>query len=116
MLFTENTNARNWLSRETFDIATVVGLDRIQFQSDGPVPDQLRVTSAKLGPFAITAKARSLPGRSPVPSSHHVGIFNVAFADGRVEQTNVNIDARVCLQLMTWNGQARFGEPEYPSK
>ncbi|MCX7419425.1 MAG: DUF1559 domain-containing protein [Planctomycetia bacterium] len=109
MLFIENTNARNWLSRETFDIAAVVDLDRIGFEpmNDGPL--NLNAKSAKLGPFAIQPKPRVLPGRSPVPSSNHVGIFNVAFADGRVESHNFNIDPRVHLAQMTWDG-VRYGE------
>lgn len=109
MLFTENSNARNWLSRETFDIGFVVGLDRITFE---PTQDDrlgLNVKSANLGPFAIRPKPRVLPGHSPVPSSLHTGIINVAFADGRVESVNVNIDPRVYLARMTWNGQ-RYGE------
>ena len=111
ILFTENTNARNWLSRETFDIGFVVGLDRIKFASSTDPTQRLKVKSAKLGPFAIQPKPRVLPGRSPVPSSNHTGIFNIAFADGRVESMNVNIDPRVYLQLMTPNGIAH-GEPE----
>ncbi len=108
-MFTENTNARNWLSRETFDTGFVVGLDRIKFEprQDGGLG--LNVVSANLGPFAIQPKPRVLPGRSPVPSSHHTGLFNVAFADGRVEAVNVNIAPRVYLASMTWNG-GRHGE------
>ena len=109
MLFTENTNARNWLSRETFDIGVVVDLDRIVFEPSKDGRLGLNVMSAKLGPFAIQSKPRVLPGRSPVPSSHHTGIFNVAFADGRVESINFNIDPRVYLARMTWNG-VRHGE------
>ena len=109
MLFTENTNARNWLSRETFDIGVVVDLDRIVFEPSKDGRLGLNVQSAKLGPFAIQTKPRVLPGRSPVPSSHHTGIFNVAFADGRVESINFNIDPRVYLARMTWNG-VRHGE------
>ncbi len=111
ILFAENTNARNWLSRETFDLGFVVGLDRIEFASNTDPTQRLKVKSANLGPFAIRPKPRVLPGRSPVPSSHHTGIVNVAFADGRVEQMNVNIDTRVYLQLMTPDGK-RFGEPQ----
>ncbi len=111
MLFMENTNARNWLSREAFDIAAVVDLDRMEFEpmSDGLL--NLNVKSARLGPFAIQPKPRVLPGRSPVPSSNHVGIFNVAFADGRVDYINFNIDPRVHLARMTWNG-VRYGEDQ----
>ena len=104
MLFTENTNARNWLSRETFDVGVVVDLDRIVFEPGQGGRQGLNVTSANLGPFAIQPKPRVLPGRSPVPSSHHTDIFNVAFADGRVQAVNVNIDPRVYLAKMTWNG------------
>ena len=111
ILFTENTNARNWSSRETFDIGFVVDLDRIAFEPGKDGRLGLNVKSANLGPFAIRAKPRVLPGRSPVPSSHHTGIWNIAFADGRVDAMNVNIDERVYLQLMTPNGQ-RYGEPE----
>lgn len=107
MMFTENLNARNWLSRETFDIGFVVGLDQITFdpRQDGRLA--LNVKSANLGPFAM--KTRVLPGHSPVPSSNHTGIFNVAFADGRVDSINVKIDPRVYLAKMTWNG-IRYGE------
>lgn len=116
MLFTENTNARNWLSRETLDIGFVVGLDRITFE---PSPDGrlgLNVTSANLGPFAIRSAPRMLPGRSPVPSSNHAGVFNVAYVDGRAVQLNVNIDPRVYLAQMTWNG-GRYGEdPKHQSE
>ena len=109
MMFTENTNARNWLSRETFDTGFVVGLDRIRFEPSQDGRLGLNVASANLGPFAIQPKPRVLPGRSPVPSSNHTGIFNVAFADGRVESININIAPRVYLASMTWNG-GRFGE------
>lgn len=109
MLFVENTNARNWLSRETFDIGTVVELDRIVFEPSPNGDFGLNVKSAKLGPFAIQPKPRLLPGRSPVPSSNHTRGCNVAFADGRVEQINFNIDPRVYLAKMTWNG-VRNGE------
>ena len=109
MLFTENMNARNWLSRETFDIGFVVGLDRITFEPSQDGRLSLSVKSANLGPFAILSTPRVLPGRSPVPSSHHTGIFNVAFVDGRASQVNVNIAPRVYLAQMTWNG-GRHGE------
>lgn len=109
MLFTENVNARNWLSRETFDIGFVVGLDRITFGPSSVGRFGLNVKSANLGPFAIRSKPRVLPGRSPVPSSQHAGLFNAAFADGRAAQINVNINPRVYLAQMTWNGQ-RHGE------
>ncbi len=109
MLITENTNARNWLSRGTFDIGFVVDLERIKFESSSDGRFGLNVKSANLGPFAIQPKPRVLPGRSPVPSSHHTGIFNVAFVDGRAQQVNVNIDPRVYLARMTWNG-GRYGE------
>lgn len=109
MLFTENSNARNWLSRETFDIGFVISQDRITFELSQDGRLSLNVKSANLGPFAIRPKPRVLPGRSPVPSSHHTGILNVAYADGRAEQVNVNIDPRVYLARMTWNGH-RHGE------
>ncbi len=115
ILFTENMNARNWLSRKTFDIGFVAGMDRIEFASNTDPTQQLKVTSARLGPFAIQPTPRVLPGRSPVPSSNHTDIFNTAFADGRVEATNVNIDSRVYLQLMTPNGIAH-GESESQSE
>lgn len=111
MMFTENTNARNWLSCETFDIGVVVDLDRIVFEPSNEGRLGLNVKSANLGPFAIQPKPRVLPGQSPVPSSHHTGIFNVAFADGRVESINVNIDPRVYLARMTWNGGRHGEEP-----
>ena len=112
LLFAENTNARNRLSRETFDIGFVVDLDRITFDpsSDGRLG--LNVKSANLDPFAIRPTPRVLPGRSPVPSSHHTGIFNVAFADGRVNQINVNIAPRVYLAVMTWNGGQHGEDPK----
>lgn len=111
MLFSENSNARNWLSRETFDIGFVVGRDHVSFGPLPQFPSGLKITSANLGAFGIRDKPRSLPGHSPVPSSHHPGLFNVAFVDGRVEWRNVNIDPRVYLQLMTWDGQRWFDEP-----
>ena len=112
MLFTENTNARNWLSRETFDISFVVDLERITFDPSSNVRFGLNVKSANLGPFAIQSKPRVLPGRSPVPSSHHTGILNVAFVDGRAQQVNVNINQRVYLAQMTWNGGRHGEEPK----
>lgn len=116
MLFAENTNARNWLSRETFDIGFVIGLDRIAFEPSQAGRLGLDVTSANLGPFAIRSKPRVLPGRSPVPSSQHTGVFNVAYVDGRAVQLNVNIAPRVYLAQMTWNG-GRYGEnPKHQSE
>lgn len=109
ILFVENMNARNWLSRETFDIGFVVGLDRITFEPNQDGGLTLNVKSVNFGPFAIRPEPRLLPGRSPVPSSHHTGIFNAAFVDGRAEQVNVNINPRVYLARMTWNG-VRHGE------
>lgn len=114
MLFVENMNARNWLSRETFDLGFVVGLDRITFEpmQDGQL--NLNVKSTNLGPFAVRSMPRVLPGRSPVPSSNHTGIFNAAFIDGRAEQVNVNIDPRVYLARMTWNGSRLGEDPKLP--
>ncbi len=109
MLLAENTNARNWLSRETFDIGVVVDLDRIVFEPSPNGGFGLNVMPSKLGPFAIQPKPRVLPGRSPVPSSNHTGVFNAALADGRVESINFDVDPRVYLARMTWNG-IRYGE------
>ncbi|MBC7817896.1 MAG: hypothetical protein IAG10_13475, partial [Planctomycetaceae bacterium] len=93
----------------TFDIGVVVDLDRIVFEPSNEGRLGLNVKSANLGPFAIQPKPRALPGRSPVPSSNHTGVFNVAFADGRVESINFNVDPRVYLARMTWSG-IRYGE------
>ena len=116
MLFTENTNARNWLSRETFDIGCVAELERVTFEPRQADRFSLHVRSANLGPFAIQLMPRVLPGRSPVPSSKHTGIFNVAFADGRVEQVNVNINPRIYLAQMTWDGIRNGEDPKQQLK
>ena len=48
-------------------------------------------------------------GTAPRPYSYHTGIFNMAFCDGRVEQINLSINARIYASQMTPNGQ-RFGQ------
>ncbi len=48
-------------------------------------------------------------GTVPRPSSNHTGIFNMAFADGRVLAVGININSRVYCSQITPNGQ-RIGQ------
>lgn len=58
-------------------------------------------------PNALAATASI--GTAPRPSSNHTGIFNMAYADGRVEAINVAINSRIYCSQMTPNGQ-RLGQ------
>ena len=58
-------------------------------------------------PNALAATAGI--GTAPRPSSNHTGIFNMAYADGRVEAINVAINTRIYCSQMTPNGQ-RLGQ------
>ncbi len=49
-------------------------------------------------------------GFAPRPSSNHTGIVNMAYCDGRVNQINININARAYASQITPNGQ-RHGQP-----
>ena len=58
-------------------------------------------------PNALAATAGI--GTAPRPSSNHTGVFNMAYADGRVEAINVAINTRIYCSQMTPNGQ-RLGQ------
>jgi prepilin-type processing-associated H-X9-DG protein len=109
-MFVENLNARNWASRNTMDIAFVVGRDALGLEEKPIGGGPLRIQTDTLGAFGINAVNGSLPGRSPAPSSNHPGgSINVAFCDGRVIGISESIDARVWARLMTPNGLT-FGQ------
>src|SRR5690606_23302789 len=74
ILMTENQNVAHWWSQHTFNLAFVVGLDRITL---GPDESPFLVQRANLGPYGINANRGTLPGQSPAPSSLHPNGVNV---------------------------------------
>jgi prepilin-type N-terminal cleavage/methylation domain-containing protein len=61
------------------------------------------------GPFSVNRDGRENGNaRGASPSSFHHGVVIVAFADGRVQPLNENVDHQTYLHLMTPNGK-KFG-------
>ncbi len=128
MMFSENLQAATWLSSNTGEIA--FGIFVTVGSSDQPDPvkfpfmpkrdhsDFLNFATSRFDLANLTGTRdaspgsfpRSRVGHAPRPSSPHQGIVNVAFVDGRAEQTNINIDRRVWAAMLTPNGQRR-GQP-----
>jgi hypothetical protein len=109
ILFTENLNARNWASRDTMDIAFVMGRDALGFGEKPSGPGPLQIQSKTLGAFWMNSNDGSLPGQSPAPSSNHPTLVFVAFCDGRAQALSENIAPRIFARLMTPNGE-NFGQ------
>jgi len=106
IVLSETQNATTWMSLDTFDLAFVVGLDRITW---GDAPEQYRVTTQSLGPYAINSSLGGNEGHWPSPSSLHVDGVNVLFADGAFRTLSAEIDPLLYLRLMTPGGTA-YGE------
>ncbi len=114
LLLTENLNAGNWLSRETMDLAFVIGRDRLSF-ADGPDRrGPLHLGGADLGPFAVNGNHGSLPGRCPGPSSLHGDFVNVMYADGHGGPLSAKIDPLAYARLMTSDG-TQYGQSGKPA-
>lgn len=101
--FTENQNARRWRSAETFDLAFVVGRDRIPFTMNPPEIEPGH--EIDLGPYRINAFPTAKPGESPAPSSTHGGGVNVMFVDGSVRFLAEQVDPLIYLRAMTPSGE-----------
>ncbi|HUG93399.1 MAG TPA: hypothetical protein VML55_21350 [Planctomycetaceae bacterium] len=110
MLVTENLHAGAWTSRETLDVAFVIGRDTLRL-GDNPVgPRALALPDTiDLGLFAPHTDPGRPVGRSPVPSSLHAERIHVGYCDGSARPTSVHIDARVYARLMTPAG-TRYGQ------
>lgn len=106
MLLSETQNSRSWMSDKTFDLAFVVGRNRIEL-GDPTSPFDVRIES--LGPYAVNSSPGGRPGECPAPSSLHPGGVNVLFADGRIRTLSEQIDPLVYLRLMTPGGN-QYGE------
>jgi competence protein ComGC len=109
LLLAENTNAGHWLSKDTMDLAFVIGRDQLKFaeapESQGP----LDLKSVNLGPFAINANLGTLPGHSPAPSSLHGDYVHVMYCDGHGGPLSAKIDPLAYAGLMTSNG-SKYGQ------
>ncbi|MBD3673089.1 MAG: DUF1559 domain-containing protein [Planctomycetaceae bacterium] len=106
IILSETQNAKTWMSLETFNLAFVVGLDRITW---GEAPEQFDVTAKSLGPYTINSSRGGKEGHWPSPSSLHPDGVNVLFADGAFRTLSKEIDPLLYLRLMTPGGTA-FGE------
>lgn len=116
ILLSENQNARRWQSRDTFDLAFVVGRDRIVFGVDEH-PFDFQVSD--LGPYRINFSRSGRAGRCPSPGSTHENAVNVLFADGSAKLMSDEIDTLIYLRMMTPGGtnygEARFVQNESAS-
>jgi hypothetical protein len=110
LLLSENLNAGGWLSKETMDLAFVIGRDRLQFPDgpDGEFPLRLGPES-ELGPFAVNANLGTLPGHCPAPSSLHGDYAHAMYCDGHGGAMSAKIDPLAYARLMTSNG-AKYGQ------
>jgi prepilin-type processing-associated H-X9-DG protein len=106
ILLSENQNAGRWQSLSTFDLAFVVGRDRITFGS-GDFPFDFQ--AADLGPYRINFSRLGREGRCPSPGSTHGNFVNVVFADGSAKQLSDDVDPILYLRLLTPGG-TEFGE------
>lgn len=113
LMLSENIDARRWSSKETADLAFVIGRGQLQFASDPVGPTALLINPFELGPFKPNAGMGPRPGKSPVPSSWHPGAVNVVYCSGRVQALSDQIDPLVYERLLTPAG-TRHGEPGPP--
>lgn len=111
LLLSENLDAGHWLSKETRDLAFVIGKERFHFAEPPESSGPLDFTSVDLGPFAINANLGTLPGQSPAPSSLHGDYVHAMYADGHGGPISAKIDPRAYAQLMTPAG-SRYGQGE----
>ncbi|HSG68961.1 MAG TPA: DUF1559 domain-containing protein, partial [Planctomycetaceae bacterium] len=109
MLLSENQNARRWQSRDTFDLAFVVGRDRITFGADQHPFD---FQASELGPYRINFSRSGRAGRCPSPGSTHGNAVNVVFADGSAKLMSDEIDTLLYLRMMTPGG-TKYGEARF---
>jgi hypothetical protein len=110
LLLSENLNGGKWLSKETMDLAFVIGRDRLQFPDgpDGEFPLRLG-TESELGPFAVNANLGTLPGHCPAPSSLHGDYAHAMYCDGHGGPMSAKIDPLAYARLITSNG-AKYGQ------
>lgn len=109
LLATENLSARRWASRETADLAFVLGRGQLRFTKSPTGPEALSLVPFDLGPFRPSSQQPARPGLSPAPSSWHDGVVNALYSSGSVRPLNVTIDPKVYAGLMTPLG-GKYGE------
>ena len=129
-LFSENVQALRWFDNvvsaggnpnvgtgglafgipATIAAATTSDTTNYFLSSSGTNPLALILPAPILGAAAPTniVGAAGL-GTQPRPSSNHTGIFNMAYADGRVQAVGININSRVYCSQITPNG-SRLGQ------
>lgn len=90
----------------TFDLAFVVGRDRIEF---GPAASPFAYRKADLGPYRVNFSRSGRAGKSPSPGSTHGNAVNIVFADGSAQPISEEIDPLLYLRLLTPGG-TMFGE------
>ena len=113
LLLTENLNAGHWLSRETMDLAFVIGREQFLFAGEPAGENPLRLSTAELGPFAVNGNLGTLPGHCPAPSSLHGDSVHAMYADGHGGRLSEKIDPLAYARLLTSNG-AKFGQAGDP--
>jgi type II secretory pathway pseudopilin PulG len=110
MLISENLDAGTWTSRETLEIAFVIGRDALALVDNPAGPEALRLPDElDLGLFRPHANPARPAGQSPVPSSLHAELIHIGLCDGSARPTSIHIDPRVYARLMTSAG-TRYGQ------
>ena len=97
--FLTGTSATGYVTN-TMDTGTTGANQRLDLDT---------TTAFTLGESLPNAASAGI-GTKPRPSSNHTGIVNMAYCDGRVQQININVNARAYASQITPNGQ-RHGQP-----
>ena len=130
-LFSENIQALKWFDNVisaggnpnvgtgglAFGIpATIAGATtsdtmNIFVSNSAGIPNPLALINSPGLPTAAPTNIAGAAGLGtlPRPSSNHTGIFNMAYADGRVLAVGININSRIYCSQITPNGQ-RLGQ------
>ncbi|MBW3542682.1 MAG: DUF1559 domain-containing protein [Planctomycetes bacterium] len=110
LLFAESTNSGPWHSRNTLEIAFVIGRGHLKFEPPPTSRGPLQLSNGQnLGPFAPNANRGTLPGSSPAPSTMHGEVIHVAFCDFRASMIVDSIDPAVFARMMTPAGE-QYGQ------
>ncbi len=106
LLMSENLNAGAWYSKETRDLAFVIGREQIAFAKAPNDNQTLKIEAIDLGPFAINGNFGTLSNQCPAPSSLHGDSVNMIYCDGHGGPMSSKIDPYIYASLLTSNGSA----------